>query len=173
MCTCHGRWAGFGVKANRVDPKGSLCVKQTYLELSILGHNPQRRTEKKNLWVSACQPGSENLNVKMASEHMGQGQRLRGSAYPFGLGAHGRVLGVVGWRIGKVDLHVVRHFFQKVRGYQAFLPIQFPLKTRQGTEVVFIFLEPTACFRSEYRCRGTLFRKGHWVPITRRTLATS
>lgn len=52
---------------------------------------------------------------------------LRGLAYPFGLGTHGRLVGVVGRSIGKVDLHVIRHFFQEVGRHEAFLPIQLSL----------------------------------------------
>lgn len=56
--------------------------------------------------------------------------RLRGLAYPFGLGAHGRVVGVVGRSIGKVDLNVIRHFFQEVGRHEAFLPIQLSLESQ-------------------------------------------
>lgn len=61
--------------------------------------------------------------------------RLRGLAYPFGLGAQGWVVGVVGRSIRKVDLHIIRHFFQEVGRHEAFLPIQFSLETKGGRRV--------------------------------------
>lgn len=76
----------------------------------------------------------ESSNAKIAPDHregMREGSRqagrLRGMAYPFGLGAHGWVMGVVGRSIGKVDLHIIRHFFQKVGRHEAFLSIQLSL----------------------------------------------
>lgn len=45
----------------------------------------------------------------------GVGAEVRGAAaYPFCLGAHGRVPGVVARCVRKIDFHVVRHFFQEV-----------------------------------------------------------
>lgn len=52
------------------------------------------------------------------------------SAYPFCLGAHQRVSGVVARHVRQVDFHVVRHFFQEVRRDKAFLPIKLPLETQ-------------------------------------------
>lgn len=61
-------------------------------------------------------------------------ERPGGPAYPFGLWPRGRVLRAVGWHVGQVDLHIIRHLFQEVGGHQAFLPVQLPLHTgqRQG-----------------------------------------
>lgn len=75
-------------------------------------------------------PSHESSNAKIASdrrEGRGEAGELRGLAYPFGLGAHGRLVGVVGRSIGKVDLHVIRHFFQEIGRHEAFLPIQLSL----------------------------------------------
>lgn len=50
-----------------------------------------------------------------------------------GVGAvGGPFLGVLGWCIGQIHLHVVRHFFQKVRGNQSAVAVEFPLMTVVG-----------------------------------------
>lgn len=65
--------------------------------------------------------------LRQTTEGRREAGGLRGLAYPFGLGTHGRVVGVVGRSIRKVDLHVIRHFFQEVGRHEAFLPIQLSL----------------------------------------------
>lgn len=109
---------------------------QLVLELSICGHNVQRRTEEKKKKLKKKQgqmlvgPKSGKQQCKdCARWQRGEGEAggLRGLAYPFGLGAHGRVVGVVGRSIRKVDLHIIRHFFQEIGRHEAFLPIQLSL----------------------------------------------
>lgn len=102
------------------------------MELSICGHNAHRRTEGEKIRADAG--GTQVIKAAMQrlrqTAERGRGRqagRLRGLAYPFGLGAHGWVVGVVGRSIRKVDLHIVRHFFQEVGGHEAFLPIQLSL----------------------------------------------
>lgn len=80
-------------------------------------------------------PSHESSNAKIAPQRGEEGGRLRGLAYPFGLGAHGWVVGVVGRSIRKVDLHIIRHVFQEVGRHEAFLPTQFYLETKCGGRV--------------------------------------
>lgn len=91
---------------------------------------PKEGQRGKNQGRCWWDPSHESSNAKIApdrKEGKRQAGRLRGLAYPFGLGAHGWVMGVVGWSIRKVDLHIVRHFLQEVGGHKAFLPIQLSL----------------------------------------------
>lgn len=71
-----------------------------------------------------------------------QGLALRAAMmmYPFSLwhvcsGVYrgpigGFFLGVVGRGVGQIDLHVIRHFFQEVRGHQATMAIELTLGTK-------------------------------------------
>lgn len=111
-----------GLGVGQIDRKQRVLLWDTNLklELSICGHNAQRRTEgeKKNQGRCWWGPSHESSNARLRqTTERGRGRqagRLRGLAYPFGLGAHGWLLGVVGWSIRKVDLHIIRHFFQEV-----------------------------------------------------------
>lgn len=90
-----------------------------------------KKDRKKKMRADAV--GAQVTKAAMQRLHQtAEGRReaggLRGLAYPFGLGTHGRVVGVVGrWSIGKVNLHIIRHFFQEVGRHEAFLPIQLSL----------------------------------------------
>lgn len=55
-----------------------------------------------------------------------------GAAYPFGLGSHGRVVGVARGRVREEHFHVVRHFFEEVGRNQPLLAIELPLPARDG-----------------------------------------
>lgn len=61
-----------------------------------------------------------------------EGLALRAAMYPFSLGPVGMfILGVAGWSVRQVHLHIVRHFFQKVGGDEATVAIDFTLQREE------------------------------------------
>lgn len=61
--------------------------------------------------------------------------------YPFGLWARcryqiGLVLTVVGGSVRQIDLHVIRHFFEKIGWNQATMSIKLTLKDKKQNTIV-------------------------------------
>lgn len=76
----------------------------------MLRHNPGGRA-----W--APRPRGRRVRARGCGSECGRGQASEAPgavAYPFCLGAHRRVPGVAARSVRQIDLHVVRHFFQKV-----------------------------------------------------------
>lgn len=60
--------------------------------------------------------------------------------------AGGLFRGVVRWGVGQIHLHVVRHFFQEVRGDQTAVAVHFALRRAMEKGDVFAtFISTTAC----------------------------